>query len=431
MASPVATELHPEASTRLRAEPTLLERFQAVRRQTIMLAEPLALEDFVVQSMPDASPAKWHLAHTTWFFETFCLAPCRPDYRVFHESYAFLFNSYYNAVGERIARARRGILSRPPIDEVFRYRRHVDERMADLLASDRGQAAELAALVTLGLNHEQQHQELLLTDLKHAFSCNPLKPAYRAAAERSTAQAGTLTWTHYPAGLCWIGHEGPGFSFDNESPRHRVYVDPFELANRPVTVGEYLQFMESGGYEQPAHWLSDGWDACRTQGWNSPLYWEQRGAEWWTMTLAGIQRLVASEPVCHISFYEADAYARWAGARLPTEAEWEIPASEIVIAGNLLETDAFHPRPTPAVPGPQALFGDVWEWTSSPYVGYPGYQPAAGALGEYNGKFMCNQFVLRGGSCASPQSHLRATYRNFFGPSARWQFTGFRLARNA
>ena len=413
-------------------EPSLLDQFRAVRRQTEILGEPLEPEDFVVQSMPDASPAKWHLAHTTWFFETFLLKPNLPRYRPRFPQYDFLFNSYYNAIGERIGRDKRGLLSRPTIGEVERYRGEIDDRMAELLGTT--DSPEIHSLVVLGLHHEQQHQELLLTDLKHAFASNPLRPVYHDRDdERALSEVAPIAWMAYPAGVRSIGHEGAGFAFDNETPRHPVYVGAFELADRPTTNGEYLLFLGDGGYDRPEFWLSDGWAARTRQGWKAPLYWERQKSAWNVMTLAGLGELALGEPVTHLSYYEADAFARWSGARLATEAEWETAATDRPIVGNFLESRIYHPLPTPInAPGsgPAALFGDVWEWTQSPYTPYPGYRPAAGALGEYNGKFMCNQMILRGGSCATPRTHIRATYRNFFGPEARWQYTGIRLARD-
>ncbi len=412
---------------------TLLAGYRAVRRQTEALAAPLEPEDFVLQSMPDASPVKWHLAHTTWFFETFILANALPDYRPRYPQYNYLFNSYYNAVGERIARDRRGLLSRPTIGEVERYRHEIDARMADWLGSaDEETIATLGATVVLGLHHEQQHQELILTDLKHAFAANPLRPAYQERDPDPAGDPSPLRWTVYPAGLREVGHEGPGFAFDNETPRHPEYVGAFELASRPASNAEFLGFIEDGGYDRPEFWLSDGWAARKARGWSAPLYWERLDGRWMTTTLAGFRELAPDEPVTHVSYYEADAFARWSDARLATEAEWEIAAVDRPIEGNFLESGRYHPGTYPATEdGPCQMFGDVWEWTRSPYSPYPGYRPAAGALGEYNGKFMCNQFVLRGGSCATPRSHVRATYRNFFPPDARWQFSGMRLARDA
>jgi ergothioneine biosynthesis protein EgtB len=427
-------------SPRRNDDPLLRERlwreYQEVRCLTARLCAPLTAEDHVVQSMADASPTKWHLAHTSWFFETFLLAAVDEDYHPFHSQYCYLFNSYYNAIGDRIPRACRGLLSRPTVEEVYRYRRHVDERVECLLAeADDGLLSRLAPIVVLGMNHEQQHQELILTDIKHAFGSNPLRPAYRPGAAIPAGLPVPLDWAEYPAGMRWMGHRGDGFAFDNESPRHPVFVESFQLAGRLTTNREYLAFMADGGYERPEFWLSDGWAARCAQDWTAPLYWEKQAGGWWSLTLAGMQPVEAAEPVCHVSYYEADAFARWAGARLPTEAEWETAAAEAAVEGNLLDNDCLHPTPAgsaaPHVPEPRQLFGDVWEWTASPYISYPGYRPTAGALGEYNGKFMCNQLVLRGGSCATPQSHIRASYRNFFPPEARWQFSGIRLAKDS
>ena len=411
---------------------TLLADYRAVRRQTELLAEPLEPEDFVVQSMPDASPVKWHLAHTTWFFETFLLSNALPDYRPRYPQYNFLFNSYYNAIGERIARDRRGLLSRPTIGEVRRYRQEIDSRMEEWLDSaNEPSISSLASTLILGLHHEQQHQELILTDLKHAFAGNPLRPIYQDREPDQPGRPTPLRWSTYPAGVRQIGHEGDRFAFDNETPRHSEYVEAFELASRPVTNAEYLAFIEAGGYDRPEFWLSDGWAARKARGWSSPLYWEQVDGSRLTMTLAGMVELRPDEPVTHVSFYEADAFARWSDARLATEAEWEVAALDRPIEGNFLESGRYHPAPAgPDEVVPGRMFGDVWEWTRSPYSPYPGFRPVAGALGEYNGKFMCNQMVLRGGSCATPRSHIRATYRNFFPPDARWQFSGIRLARD-
>jgi ergothioneine biosynthesis protein EgtB len=426
----------PEATGRPAApSPTFADRYRDVRRRTEALCEPLEDEDYVLQSMPDASPAKWHLAHTSWFFETFVLA-ARPDHRPIDERYNFLFNSYYNAVGERIPRPRRGLLSRPTVSEVYRYRAEVDGRMFELLDGPERALRPLAKIVELGLHHEQQHQELILTDIKHAFGSNPLRPSYREGHALAPGRpAPPLRWVAYPERLRRIGHDGDGFAFDNEGPSHWVYLGSFRLASRLVTCGEYLDFIADGGYDRPEHWLSDGWAARQAHGWTAPLYWEEDGASRILFTLDGLRPLDPAAPVCHLSYYEADAFARWAGARLPTEAEWELAASEVPVAGNFVEDDHLHPVATPSVDAadpaspniPSQLFGDVWEWTSSPYTPYPGFRPADGALGEYNGKFMCNQLVLRGGSCASPGSHLRPSYRNFFPPDARWQFSGLRL----
>jgi ergothioneine biosynthesis protein EgtB len=403
-------------------------RYRAVRQATEKLCAPLSAEDCQAQSMADASPAKWHLAHTSWFFETFVLQAAAPGYRPFHPHYNFLFNSYYNAVGARHPRPSRGVLTRPSLEDVYAYRRHVDEQMSALLERRGVTAEDLVPVVELGLNHEQQHQELILTDIKHLLSLNPLAPVYRERATPPAGEAAPLAWREHGGGLCAVGHAGGGFAFDNEGPRHQVYLQPFALATRLVTNGEFLGFIADGGYERPELWLSDGWDAAQSNGWRAPLYWEERGGAWQAFTLAGRREVRAEEPVCHVSFYEADAYARWAGARLPTEFEWEVAAGGAEVGGNFAESEIFHPAPAAAAHHRQ-LFGDVWEWTQSGYAPYPGYRPAAGALGEYNGKFMCNQMVLRGGSCATPRAHLRATYRNFFPPAARWQFSGMRLAK--
>ena len=420
------TTIHRTAPTTTAAAPPLADAYRAVRATTDWLCEPLATEDYVVQAMPDASPTRWHLAHTTWFFETFVLKPSIAGYRPFHPDFEFLFNSYYNAVGPQWTRSRRGQLTRPGVAEIRHYRRHVDAAMADLL--DGG--AFDAAVVTLGLNHEQQHQELIVTDLKYLLSCNPLHPVYRPATSDGSAPAPALAWVRGPEGVLEIGFDGAGFAFDNEMPRHRVFVERFDLASRAVTAGEYLEFIADGGYRRAELWLADGWNTVRERQWAAPLYWEERDGEWWMMTLAGARPVAPAEPVTHVSLYEADAYARWAGCRLPTEAEWEAIAAAAPVAGNFLEAGRFHPAPAP--PGaPAQLFGDVWEWTQSAYAAYPRYRPAAGALGEYNAKFMCNQLVLRGGSCATPRSHIRASYRNFFPADARWQFSGIRLARDA
>lgn len=405
------------------------EAFRAVRRATEELCSPLETEDYVVQSMPDASPVKWHLAHTSWFFETFVLKPYLAGYRKFHPQYAYFFNSYYVAAGPRWPRPERGLLSRPTVADVLRYRQHTDEHMEQMLPRLTPEAADT---VLLGIHHEQQHQELILTDLKCHWSLNPLRPVYRQQNAPVLDSPPPLDWLAFPEMLAWIGHDGRGFAFDNESPRHRVFLGGFRIARRLVTNEEYLRFMADGGYERPELWLSDGWMVRQARGWTAPLYWRQRG-NWSAFTLAGQQPLNAAEPVCHVSYYEADAYARWAGARLPTEAEWESAAADAPLAGHFVESRRLHPSagPAPDDTGPiQQLYGDVWQWTASPYVGYPGYRASAGALGEYNGKFMCNQLVLRGASCATPRSHARSTYRNFFPAEARWQFSGIRLAED-
>jgi ergothioneine biosynthesis protein EgtB len=408
----------------------LAGRYQQIRRATERLCAPLSAEDCQVQSMDDASPTKWHLAHTSWFFETFVLEPEAPDYRPFHPEFRVLFNSYYQAVGAQHPRPQRGLLSRPTLEEVYAYRTYVDEHVLQVLL--RSPAPACAAVIELGLQHEQQHQELILTDIKHLLAGNPLRPAYREPLAPAGEAATALGWKRFPEQLAAIGHDGAGFAFDNERPRHRAFVAAFDLATRAVTAGEFLGFIADRGYQRPELWLSDGWNAVRAKGWAAPLYWELRDDTWGLMTLRGMRPVDPNEPVCHVSFYEADAYARWAGARLPTEAEWEIAARESAIDGNFVESERLHPAPSTSFNGgPAQLFGDVWEWTQSAYAPYPGYQPPAGVLGEYNGKFMCNQLVLRGGSCVTPRSHMRATYRNFFPPDARWQFSGIRLARDA
>jgi len=412
----------------------LAGRYAEVRRFTEAICAPLTVEDHVIQPSTEVSPAKWHLAHTSWFFETFVLERWDADHRPFDPSYGFLFNSYYESLGPRHARPERGLLSRPGVDEIRAYRRSVDERMERLLLRESlREPEELVGILELGLHHEQQHQELLYTDVKSLLSCNPLFPAYDRSAPPPAGAAPAQGWLAYDAGVREIGHAGDGFAFDNEGPRHRVFVERFELARRPVTNREWLGFVEDGGYRRPALWLSDGWEAARSRGWQAPLYWVGEGSERRQFTLHGLQPLPLDAPVSHVSYYEADAYAAWAGARLPTEAEWEVAAAGLELAGSNL-ADGRTPVPRPAEAKGTGLlqpFGDVWEWTSSAYSPYPGFRVAPGALGEYNGKFMCNQLVLRGGSCATPAGHLRPTYRNFFHPDARWQFSGVRLARSA
>ncbi|MGA3212184.1 MAG: ergothioneine biosynthesis protein EgtB [Terriglobales bacterium] len=413
---------------------SIADRYAAVRGTTEKICSPLTADDQMVQSAPETSPVKWHQAHTTWFFETFILAPYRSGYRSFDPAYRLLFNSYYKQVGAHPLRTTRSSFSRPSLQETQNYRGYVDEEMEHLLAVTEEPA--LLDLVELGLNHEQQHQELILTDIKHAFWTNPLRPVYKGRDSQMVvyhADAPKLDWIAFDGGLCKLGDAGSGFAFDNERPRHTTFLQPFRLASRLVTNAEYLAFMEDGGYRRPELWLSDGWDAIQAHGWDSPLFWERSDTTWMTFTLAGMSELHVGEPVCHVSYYEADAFARWAGARLPREAEWEIAARDIPVEGNLLENWRFHPTALSTTRNEKReaifrLFGDVWEWTESPYVAYPGFQPASGALGEYNGKFMCNQLVLRGGSCVTPRSHIRASYRNFFPPQARWQFMGIRLA---
>jgi ergothioneine biosynthesis protein EgtB len=405
--------------------------YTAVRATTERLAAPLSAEDQTVQSMPDVSPTKWHRAHVTWFFETFVLGPRLAGYQPYDDAFAYIFNSYYEALGERHPRSERGLISRPGIADIARYRRFVDDAMQCLLAGELERG--LPELITLGLHHEQQHQELLLMDIKNVLSRNPLRPAYLAPDEHSGRDgpaAPKAGWYEHDGGVAEIGHDGQGFGFDNEFPRHRVHLSPFALADRPVTCGEWLSFMEDGGYDRPEFWLSDGWSVVTSERREAPLYWfrEPDGSgEWQQFTLSGVRPVDPDEPVCHVSYYEADAYAHWTGMRLPTEAEWETVAVAEAEGDNFLGVRASHPRP--AVSN-NALLGDVWEWTSSSYTPYPGFRAAPGAVGEYNGKFMVSQYVLRGGCCATPTGHVRPTYRNFFPPGARWAFSGVRLARD-
>jgi ergothioneine biosynthesis protein EgtB len=413
------------------------DAFAAIRQATLKLAAPLSAEDCQVQSMPDASPAKWHLAHITWFFETFILERFEPAFQPFDAGYRVLFNSYYQGVGDMHPRAQRGLIMRPSLNDVIRYRADVDARMQGLLASRAGDAT-LEELVTLGLHHEQQHQELLLTDIKHALSFNPTHAAYARRWPMTSVQAQPLRWFGFEAGLIEHGHSAVldgDFCFDNETPRHRAYTAPFELASRPVSYGEYLEFMNDAGYRRPELWLSMGWDWVRSAQRRAPLYWRELDARWTHHTLQGHIEIDPRTPVCHLSYFEAEAYARWAGARLPTEVEWEHAARQLRTApvhANFADRGAFHPLPSEnaASDEPTQMFGDVWEWTQSSYGAYPGYRPLPGAVGEYNGKFMCNQYVLRGGSCATPAGHMRTSYRNFFPPDAQWQFSGVRLARD-
>jgi len=406
-------------------------RYLAVRQQTEDLVAELSPEDCLAQSMPDASPAKWHLAHVTWYFETFLLESWSPDYVPLDRDYRVLFNSYYNAVGEQHPRPRRGLLTRPTLAQVFAYRQYVDEAMATLIERGLVGDPERAALFELGLHHEQQHQELLLMDVKHLFSCNPLAPAYhQAPAALPAPDPGPLRWRAFEGGIGLFGAPAEGFSFDNERPRHQALLQPYELASRPVTNGEFLAFIADGGYEQPGLWLADGWAAVQQAGWRHPRYWRERDGQWLEFTLAGLQPLDPHAPACHLSYFEADAYASWAGARLPDEREWEAAAASAPVAGNFLESGHLQPRAAAPAAGLQQLFGDVWEWTRSSYSPYPGFRPPAGAVGEYNGKFMSGQYVLRGGACVTPQSHARLHYRNFYYPDTHWHFSGLRLARD-
>ena len=424
------------------APSALAHRYAQVRAQSLALAEPLSEADAQVQSMPDASPTKWHLAHVTWFFETFVLERHERDFKPFHPRFRVLFNSYYQQVGEQHPRPQRGLLSRPSLAEVKAYRAQVDQRMVSLLG--RAHDPAIDALVELGLQHEQQHQELILTDIKHVLSCNPLAPVYRGSWPLATVAPLAMDWVAFDGGRVEIGHGGDGFAFDNECPRHIQHLQPYALGNRPVTHGEWADFMADGGYAEPRWWLSAGWDWVRQHKIDAPLYWQPDGERGWlSFTLHGLVPIDPHTPITHISYFEADAFARWAaanravwrGARLPTEVEWEHAASvqgdAAIAVGNFVESQALHPMPVArAGAGVRQLFGDVWEWTSSSYQPYPGFRAWDGAVGEYNGKFMVNQYVLRGGSCATPRSHIRASYRNFFPTDARWQFSGVRLARD-
>jgi ergothioneine biosynthesis protein EgtB len=401
--------------------------YRAIRERTLALASPLSVEDCCVQSMPDTSPTKWHLGHTTWFFETFVLERWEADFKPFDPAFRVLFNSYYNTLGDKYPRAQRGLLTRPDLRVVLAYRADIDQRLQGLFATGCDDI-ELAILVELGLQHEQQHQELILTDIKHLLSCNPLRPAYQV--ELPTADTAPANrWLGFAGGITEIGHGGKAFCYDNETPRHRVYLQAYQLATRLVTNGEYADFVAAGGYGDPAYWLSEGWDWRVTQARAHPLYWHGSNAQWQEFTLSGLAPLNLDGPVVHVSYYEADAYARWAGARLPTEAEWEHAATNLAVRGHFADGQFPHPRPASGH-GLTQMFGDAWEWTSSSYAPYPGFSVGPGAVGEYNGKFMVNQYVLRGGSCATPLGHIRASYRNFFPASACWQFSGIRLAHD-
>ncbi len=409
---------------------SLVDCFVAVRAATEALCSPLVTEDYVVSSMADVSPTKWHLAHTSWFFETFLLAPHDERYVALNPRYSFLFNSYYVQAGERHCRAQRGLVTRPTVDEVFTYRRHVDDAVLALSARLADDPAHPAwAVLELGLHHEQQHQELLVTDIKHVFWTNPIRPSYLSTAPLAPG-AVPQRWHRMSEGIRTIGHAGEGFSFDNEGPAHNTYVQAFSLAHRLVTNDEFAAFIADGGYRQTALWMSKGWSAAREANWTAPLYWEQHDGAWHEFTLSGTAPIVPHAPVTHISYFEADAFARWAGYRLPTEAEWESVACDFPVQGRFVEHGTHHPSADVNL-GMQQLYGDAWQWTQSAYVAYPGYRPSPGAIGEYNGKWMCDQWVLRGASCATPRSHARLTYRNFFPSDARWQFTGLRLAADA
>ena len=416
---------------KLRAEsPSLRDRLFATRALSTELARPLSDEDQVVQAMDDASPTKWHLAHTTWFFEAFLLKRFLAGYRVFDERFEYCFNSYYESVGARQPRGKRGLLTRPSAEEVRAYREFVDAALARLF--DTALTAEAAGLIELGINHEQQHQELLLTDILSLFAAEPLKPAYAEAGPGvGAAGAAPLAWVGFDGGIFEVGHDGAGFAYDNEGPRHEQLIRPFKLADRCVTNAEWLEFIKDGGYATPTLWLADGWNMVRGQEWTGPLYTEQADGGMMQMSLLGFRPVDPAAPVTHVSYYEADAFARWAGYRLPTEFEWEVASASVPVEGRTLGAGKLRPMPAKPASGLKQMFGDVWEWTGSAYLPYPGFKAAPGAVGEYNGKFMCSQFVLRGGSCATPEGHVRRTYRNFFYPHQRWQFTGLRLAQDA
>jgi ergothioneine biosynthesis protein EgtB len=431
----------PASRTRESRNERLIAQYRKVRNFSAHLCRNLEPEDYVVQSMPDVSPTKWHLAHTSWFFETFVVKVWVPSYRSQVPQYAYLFNSYYNAAGDMHRRDLRGFISRPTVAETYRFRESIDECVLKLLGdADEALLAEIEPVLTLGLHHEQQHQELLVTDVKHVFSQNPLYPVFAATtAEAENGRVVSQHFVEFEEAIVTIGHDGAGFSYDNEGPRHRALIPAFSLSNRLITNGEYLAFMEAGGYTRPEFWLSLGWTTVNEQRWQAPLYWVQRDGAWWNFTLSGFRPVNEAEPLTHISYFEADAYANWEGARLPTEFEWEHAAAESPIEGNFVDSERFHPAPANGdgppsgrngAAGLKQMFGDAWEWTRSAYLPYPGYRAVPGALGEYNGKFMCNQMVLRGGSCATSRDHIRPTYRNFFQPEKRWQFTGIRLARD-
>lgn len=414
----------------------LIGAYTTVRQQTERLCQPLATEDYVIQSIEDVSPPKWHLAHSSWFFETFILSQHLKGYKPFHDSFHHLFNSYYQGIGNPYPRAKRGLLSRPTVDEIYAYRQHIDDCMQNLLSEIAETEFEtINTLLTLGLHHEQQHQELLLMDVKHNFSFDPNFPLYQTQLQDiSSALASKLTFIDVEAGVVEIGHRGKNFCFDNELPNHKKLLIPYAIASRLVSNAEYLEFIEAGGYKEPCWWLADGWDCVLKNNWQAPLYWQNQNNEWHVFSLHGLIPLNPAEPVSHVSFYEADAYARWRGARLVSEEEWEhfvVTTGLTPSNGNFMERGLYHPQPASTQNSlqPQQFFGDLWEWTASPYTPYPGFKPLKGALGEYNGKFMTNQMVLRGGCCATPKSHIRASYRNFFQPEKRWQFSGIRLAR--
>jgi len=435
-----------QLAQRQHRQETRVDYYNRIRHGSELLCEQLELEDFGIQTMPEVSPPKWHLAHTSWFFETLLLKPYFKRYKEFNSHFSVLFNSYYDTIGNYHPRDQRGLLSRPTVREVYAYRQYVDNAMIELLSqSEHPDFHEIQSRTVLGLNHEQQHQELLLTDIKHIFASNPLRPVYKnkhaiKKVEPVTSAHSDIQWIEINGGVKNIGFTGVGFCYDNETPQHKTYIDNFKLASRPVTNGEYLKFITAGGYQQASLWLSDAWKIINEQQWQAPLYWEINNKTWWYMTLSGMQVVDENAPVCHVSYFEAAAYSRWfsqqqKGVRLPTEAEWEIAASTVSVTGHFRESDVLQPQTIQSLNSKnnsalQQMFGDVWEWTQSAYAAYPGYHAATGPLGEYNGKFMSSQIVLRGGSCITPLDHIRTTYRNFFYPHERWQFSGFRLAKD-
>jgi len=409
----------------------LLSRFKKIRQTSLDITEPLQPEDFVIQVMTNTSPTKWHLAHVSWFFETFVLDKAYDDYESLHPQYAFIFNSYYLQTGTPHGRAKRGFLSRPTVKEVMEFRDYVNEQIIGFLENATEEQLEtFGPVIEIGNNHEQQHQELIITDFKFMFAQNPLHPVYRERDVPAGSSPGELNWISFDEGIYEIGNTGDKFTYDNEHPRHRRFLESFELGDRLITNKEYVEFIDGGGYDRSELWLDDGWEKVNKESWDAPLYWIQQDGEWFNYTLSGLRKVNPNEPVTHVSYYEADAFARWADVRLPTEAEWEVAAGDLPYEGNFIEDECFHPQPVQDhTQGLKQMYGDVWEWTKSSYDAYPGYKPLEGALGEYNGKFMSSQYVLRGGSCATSKSHIRKTYRNFFYPDARWQFNGIRLAK--
>jgi ergothioneine biosynthesis protein EgtB len=418
-------------ATELPVREELINHYSKIRRFTETLCEPLETEDYVIQSMPDVSPTKWHIGHTSWFFEAFIISNADSNYKSIHPLYTYLFNSYYVQIGERWDRPNRGLLSRPTVKDIYEYRNFVDNNVIEFIKNcDEKHYKEYAPIIEIGINHEQQHQELLLTDIKHVLSFNPLNPVYSAKEIVSGDDVQKMNWKEFDGGVFEIGNDGSSFTYDNETPRHKEFINPFSIANRLVTNNEYIEFIEDGGYKNAPLWLSDGWAAIENDDWKAPLYWEKKDGEWWNFTLNGFRKVNPAEPVTHISYYEADAFASWKDTRLPTEAEWEVAAGALQNKGNFVETLNFHPVPLQSDHDElNQMYGDVWEWTRSSYSPYPGYKTLPGALGEYNGKFMSSQMVLRGGSCATSKTHIRNTYRNFFPPHSRWQFMGIRLAK--